>query len=97
MTAIQLELTAVYFDGDDYEADRDCDRLTGQMLRVYQCMSNHRWWAMEDLAKAAGCPATSASAQTRNLRKERFGAHDVERRYVGDGLYLYRLNAKEVD
>ena len=42
-------------------------------------------------AVATGDPPESVSAQLRHLRKERFGSHTVEKKYLGDGLYVYRL------
>ncbi len=44
-----------------------------------------------EIATCTLTPPASVSAQLRHMRKPRFGGHTVEREYVGDGLYNYRL------
>ena len=36
-------------------------------------------------------PTSSISAQLRNLKKEKFGGHGLERWYKGNGLYEYKI------
>ena len=79
------------FDGCTYNHERDGVRLKGQMLRVYSCLCERRWWTLAELSKATGDPEASISARIRDLRKDRFGAHDVEVEYVRRGLHRYRL------
>lgn len=79
------------FDGTDYVAERDNARLTGQILRVWECMASGQWRTLREIADITGDPEASVSAQLRHLRKERFGSHKVEREHVGKGLYKYRL------
>jgi len=79
------------FDGDDYVHTRDVARLTGQILRVHQFMTDWQWHTLAQIAAATGAPEASASAQLRNLRKVRFGKWEVSRRHVNGGLYEYRL------
>ena len=82
------------FDGADYIAQRDQQRLAGQILRVYEVMADGRWRTLRELADASGAPEASASAQLRNLRKARFGRHEIQRQLCGAsglGLYEYRL------
>jgi hypothetical protein len=43
------------------------------------------------VARMTGDPEASVSAQLRHLRKPRFGGHTVERRYMSNGLYEYKL------
>jgi len=38
-----------------------------------------------------GDSSNSITAQFRHLRKDRFGAHTVNRRYISDGLFEYQL------
>jgi len=83
------------FDGDDYQPERDDVRLTGQLLRVYFIMSMGHWRTLPELEALTGDPQASISAQLRHLRKDRFGGHTVEREYIGDGLYRYRLIVNE--
>ena len=84
-----------HFDGDDYVADRDHHRLTGQILRVKNLMSDGVWRTLHQIAELTGDPESSVSAQLRNLRKTRFGSHNVERRYINNGLYQYSLRIED--
>jgi hypothetical protein len=90
----QLDLR---FDGADYNPTRDNARLTGQILRVWDCMCHGAWKTLRQISDETGDPESSVSAQLRHLRKPRFGAHTVEREYIQDGIYKYRLviNIKE--
>ena len=81
----------VRFDGADYTPDRDDARLNGQLLRVWNCMCDGRWRTLAQIEKITGDPPASISAQLRHLRKPRFGAHNVEKEYLNNGLYQYRL------
>jgi hypothetical protein len=79
------------FNGADYIPSRDDARLSGQILRVWECMKDESWRTLREIATITGDPEASISAQLRHLRKERFGGHEVEREYVSNGLYKYRL------
>ena len=79
------------FDGADYRPERDRLRLTGQLRRVFDLMTDGRWRTLAAIAEATRDPVASVSAQIRHLRKPKFGGHTVERRHVGNGLYEYRL------
>jgi hypothetical protein len=79
------------FDGATYEPQRDHERLTTQYDRVFYVMSDGRWRTPRQIEGATGYPWASISARLRDMRKPRFGAHTVKRRYVGEGLYEYRL------
>ncbi len=83
--------TVPHFDGADYEPARDDARLTSQLRRIWNVISDGRWYSLEDISQGAGAPTPSVSAQLRHLRKPRFGAHRIERRHRGRGLYEYRL------
>lgn len=94
----QLELNLDHkpeFDGDDYQPERDKQRLTGQILRVFKAMRDGEWRTLEQLRRITGDPEASISAQLRHLRKPRFGGHTVEKRHIGKGLYLYRLEVND--
>ena len=87
------------FAGSDYQAMRDDLRLTGQLLRIWECVKGGAWWTLGGLSVATRDPEPSISAQLRHLRKARFGQHTVEKRHVSDGLFEYRVianNAKLV-
>ena len=82
------------FDGSDYVHKRDGIRLTGQLERVFDVMKSGQWISLRELSDRAKCPEASASAQMRNLRKERFGGFEVEKKYTHLGLFLYRLKVE---
>jgi len=82
-----------HFDGTTYDPAKDKGRLTGQIKRVFACMQDGMFRTLRDIEDKTGDPQASISAQLRNLRKPRFGAHVVEKRRrngVG-GQYEYRL------
>lgn len=79
------------FDGADYVPERDDVRLSGQLLRIIDCMKSGQWRTLASIARITGDPEASISAQLRHLRKPRFGGHTVERRHLGRGLYEYRV------
>jgi len=83
------------FDGSDYVRERDDARLTGQLLRVWECMQDGRWRTLKQIAEITKDPEASISAQLRHLRKKRFGSHEVEKEYLNNGLYKYRLIINE--
>ena len=88
---------AVHFDGESYEPAEDRNRLKAQIVHVYELMSGHQWWSISQLCDAIwkrGMHASqqSVSARIRDLRKERFGAHTVDRRRRNKrGDWEYRL------
>jgi DNA-binding CsgD family transcriptional regulator len=90
---MQLDLR---FNGADYDRSRDDARLTGQILRVWNCVSDGKWKTLRQIAQETGDPEASVSAQLRHLRKPRFGGYTVEREYIDNGLYRYRLIPKEI-
>ena len=83
------------FNGSDYVPDRDDPRLTGQLLRIVECMRDGKWRTLPDIESATGDPAASISAQLRHLRKPRFGGHTVNKDYLGDGLWQYQVLMKK--
>jgi hypothetical protein len=89
-----IEFDAPRFAGADYQPERDNARLGAQIQRVYDLMRDGAWRTLSEIARLTGAPEASASAQLRNLRKPDGGAHVVNRRYVGDGLYEYQIQRK---
>ena len=85
----------VRFNGSDYVADRDDDRLTGQLKRIWRCMRDGTPRSLHEIATITGDPEASISAQLRHLRKPRFGGHAVTKEYQGGGLYLYVLTVND--
>ena len=39
-----------HFNGDDYQPDRDKERLRGQILRVYTVIKDGRWRTLRSIA-----------------------------------------------
>lgn len=76
--------------GDPVE---DAPRLARQLELVRAAMEPGNWWTLEELATVASCTTQSASARVRDLRKDKFGAHTIERKSVPGqrGLFLYRM------
>jgi hypothetical protein len=89
------------FDGPTYEDKHDRIRLSGQLARVYNCMSDERWRSLAEIrAFIKSGSEAGISARLRDLRKKKFGSHVVEGRRRGepsDGAWEYRLirNRKE--
>lgn len=79
------------FDGATYRADRDRARLSGQLGRVADALSDGRWWTLAQLAVRCGDPEASVSARLRDLRKGRFGGYTVLAEPQDGGLWRYRL------
>lgn len=79
------------FAGVSYEPVRDDARLTGQLLRIWEFVKSGGWYTLNQIANATGDPQASVSAQLRHLRKTRFGAHEVQRSHIANGLYHYRV------
>ena len=78
-------------DGETYDRSRDLSRLNGQAADVYSYMSHGEWRTLKDISEATGHPEASVSARLRDMRKDKFGGFNVERRYIARGLYQYRL------
>jgi hypothetical protein len=82
------------FNGSDYDRKKDDKRLTGQILRIFQLMKDEKWRTLGEIEIETGDPQSSISAQLRHMRKERFGAHEVNKRSRGlreNGLFEYQL------
>lgn len=78
-------------DGESFVSERDEDRLNRQRDRLFNAMRDERWHTSSALVRAVGDNWASVSARVRDLRKPKFGAHLVERRYLGNGMWSYRL------
>jgi hypothetical protein len=91
--AIQKSADQEKFAGADYVPSRDDRRLTGQIERVYNLMSDGKWRTLRQIAEGTGDPEASVSAQLRHLRKAKWGAHTIERRHIEFGLFEYRLDS----
>lgn len=80
-----------HFNGPDYDHERDHERLSAQMERVWSCIKDGQSRTLRQISVATGDPEASISAQLRHLRKPRFGGHTINKEHLGDGLFSYRL------
>lgn len=62
-----------------------------QLQSVWDVMRDRQWHTLSEIAERAGCPQASASARLRDLRKVEFGGRCIERQYVQQGLWRYRV------
>ena len=83
------------FNGSDYDHGRDAPRLTDQMNRVFNVLSDKRWHTLEEIAAITGDPTPSVSAQIRHLRKARFGGWDIQKIHQHGGLFSYRFTGEK--
>lgn len=101
ITDIQTDLfetPKLRFNGSDYDRKMDDKRLTGQILRIFQLMKDGKWRTLAEIENQTADPQSSISAQLRHLRKERFGAHEINKRPRGqreNGLFEYQLIVRE--
>lgn len=83
--------TIARFDGITYSEERDGNRLSSMLERVLLMMIDGQWRTLQEIREFCGGTDASISARLRDLRKPKFGAYDVERRYVSNGLWEYRV------
>lgn len=82
------------FDGRTYDPVLDCSRLTDQLLDVFELMKDGRWRTLSEIADHTRHPPQSVSARLRDLRKAKYGAHEVKGQRVGGGSWQYQLVVK---
>jgi hypothetical protein len=84
-----------YFSGDTYEPDFDKERLSSELYAVRRLMTDGSWRTLSEIREAIGIGSEAGiSARLRDLRKNRFGAHTINRRRRGeakDGLFEYQF------
>lgn len=91
-----IDFTGIKFHGSDYDHERDGVRLGNQANQVFELMKDGRWRSIREVSIAINQPETSVSAQLRNLRKQRFGGHTVNKVHIGEGFWRYQLIEKKV-
>ena len=84
------------FGGYTYSEPLDGDRLRKQLYKVWKVVRDERWHTLAELSEIVEAPEASVSARLRDFRKDKFGAHVVERERVlnGNGLHIYRLRIR---
>ena len=89
------ERGAVIFDGKTFESNKDGDRLSTQINRVYSLMRDGQWRTLAAIAEIVGGSEAGVSARLRDFRKDRFKTMFkvlcVERNRVSGGLWEYRV------
>lgn len=83
---------ALPFDGETYDAARDGARLGRQLAAVLDMMRDGRWHTLAELSQACEGSEPSVSARIRDIRKAKFGAYAIEREYIANGIWRYRLD-----
>lgn len=84
-----------HFAGIIFEEERDGERLARQLAKVQALMSDGGWRTLSEIEeRIPEASQAGISARLRDLRKPKFGGHTVDRRYVGRGLWEYRLTLR---
>lgn len=84
-------MTSTSFDGSTFVESRDGSRLASQLADVRRILAGGDWFGLGEIEHITGHPQASISARIRDLRKERNGSHTIERKYVANGLWAYRM------
>ena len=79
------------FDGTTYIPTLDHSRLTKGLRKVYDAMTDGRWWSLHELSLRCGVYEQSIGSRVRDIRKERFGGFQVDRKRIAKGLWMYKL------
>ncbi len=82
-------------DGATFDRAKDGERLDTQHKRVLALMSDGRWRTLADIAEVVPGLTTALSARVRDLRKPKFGGHNVEIERVKGGLNKYRVTVRK--
>lgn len=96
LTEVSLFDLPPRFDGPGLTL-KDLHHLSGQLAAVYELMRDGEYRSLRAIAATlGGVSEAGVSARLRDLRKPRFGKHEVVRRRVGDTrTYEYKLIIKE--
>ena len=85
-------------DGVTYDPAVDARPLNRQQQAVYALMTDGQWRCLATISQTLGFPEASVSARLRDLRKAKWGGHDVQRQRRPDSagtptrLWEYRLD-----
>jgi hypothetical protein len=67
-------------------------KMNSKMLAVLQFMLDGQWRSLRQISEGTAYPSlTGLSACIRSLRKPEYGSHMIEKRFVTESLYEYRL------
>ena len=82
------------FHGETYNPLVDGERLTTQLMRIFELMKDGKFRTLTEISAITHDPITSIGSRLRGFREPKFGSHTVIRRFKGDrknGLWEYRL------
>ena len=94
----ELNLFNQPFNGSDYDHKLDFYRLSGQILRIFDCMKDGKFRTLPEIEQITNDGQASISAQLRHLRKDRFGNHTILKQRRGEatnGLWEYKLEVNQ--
>lgn len=94
----KMEIFDPKFSGSDYDPKLDQNRLENGITRIFNLMKNGMWVTLEVISKNTKIGESSVSAQLRNLRKDHFGGHTIEKRRKGEktnGVWEYKLTVNQ--
>ena len=67
------------------------ERMRRRNISLYQAMKNGEWFTLKQIEQITHYPSATASAGIRDFRKREYGSNTVEKNYLGEGIYQYRL------
>ena len=79
------------FDGADYDHERDGKRLANNHFKLKDIMQDSVYRTLYEISHLTNIPEASVSSGLRDFRKEKFGSHILNKKYLGNGLYSYQL------
>lgn len=79
------------FDGADYIHERDGKRLAKNHFKLKELMKDKVYRTLSEISYITKIPEASVSAGLRDFRKEKFGCHTLNKKYLENGLYSYQL------
>ena len=86
-----IQQIQIHFDGVTYDPKLDYTRLTTQLGKVYNLLNTGRWYTLRQLADLVKAPEASVSARIRDLRKLKFGEHNIEHDRLSNGVWRYPM------
>lgn len=79
------------FEGEDYSPERDYSRFKRQQDIIFDYMQDGEWRTVQDICDKFDFQPVTVTARLRGFRAEKNGGHTVEKRYIENGLWEYRV------
>lgn len=80
-----------WFDGEDFDMERDGERLSRLRDQIWRLMYDQRWRTLEQVSNATRGSEASCSSKLRDFRKPKYGSHYLNKEYIGNGLWKYQV------